>query len=266
MVEVEEAFDVLLAHGGEDERANVGKANLAAVGVTGEHEVDERESGVEDDLLGVVWFVAHEDDWGVGTGWDSEVEVGDAGSGVVGAAEPDDVGAALDGGIAVDEDGGSVGFEGADNVLGADVDVVVAEDAEALGGFEGGEDLGGDAGGSPGDFEGERADGDEVPGDEDEVGGKGVDLGNHALKKPGLGVLLEVNVAHLDDAEALEGVREIADGEGGGSDFELVAGVGPGISSQAEAGSGGCIAEKAATRDMVRLGGAVGGKTTVHTS
>ena len=266
MVEVEEAFDVLLAHGGEDERSDVGKANLAAVGVAGEHEVDERKSGVEDDLFDVIGLVAHEDDWGVGAGGDGEVEVGDAGSGVVGAAEPEDVAAALDGGIAIDEDGGSVGLEGTDDVFGTDVNVVVAEDAEALGGFERGENFCGNAGGAPGDRERERADGDEVSGDEDEVGGEGVDLGNHSLKKPGLGVLLEVNVAHLDDAEAVEGFGEIADAEGGGGDFELVAGVGSGISGQSEAGSGGYIAEKAATRDLVRLGGAVGGKTTVHTS
>jgi hypothetical protein len=45
-----------------------------------------------------------------------------------------------------------------------------------------------------------------------------------------------------------------------------VAGVGPGISGQTKAGSRGHVAEKAATRDLVRLGVAVGGKTAVHTS
>jgi hypothetical protein len=42
-----------------------------------------------------------------------------------------------------------------DDVIGADVDVVIAEDAEALGSFESGEDLGSYAGGFPGLTEGE---------------------------------------------------------------------------------------------------------------
>ena len=45
VVEVEEAFDVFFAHGGKDEGAEDGEADLAAVGVAGEHEVDEREGG-----------------------------------------------------------------------------------------------------------------------------------------------------------------------------------------------------------------------------
>ncbi len=46
VVEAEVAFDVLLAHGREDERAEEGEADLAAVGVAGEHEVDERAARV----------------------------------------------------------------------------------------------------------------------------------------------------------------------------------------------------------------------------
>ena len=193
---------------------------------------------MKDDLFDVVGLVAHEDYGRRGTGGDGEVEIGVAGAGVVGAAEPEDVAAALDGGVAVDEDGGAVGFEGADDVVGADVDVVVAEDAEALRGFEGGEDLSGDAGGAPGDFEREGAAADEVSGDEDEVGVEGVDLGDHSFEEGGLGVLLEVDVAHLDDAEVLEAVGEIADGEGAVGDLELVAAVGSGVGGEAEASSG----------------------------
>lgn len=143
MFELEHAFDVLLTHGRQDEWAEDGEAYLAAVGVAREHEVDEWEAGVEDDILDVVRLVAHEDDRGAGVRRDGEVEVGGAGTGVVGAAQPDNIAAALEGEIAVDEDGGSVGFEGRNDVVGADVDVVVAENAEALGGFEGREDFGG---------------------------------------------------------------------------------------------------------------------------
>ena len=251
MIEVEEAFDVLLAHGGEDERANVGDADLAAVGMAGEHDVDEGEAVVEDDGFNVVGLVAHEDDGGVGTGGDGEVEVGGAGAGVVCAAEPEDVATAFEGEVAVDEDGGAVGFQGADDMVGADIDVVVAEEAEALRGLEGGEDLSGDAGGAPGAPEGEWTEADEVSGDENEIGFEGIDLGNHFFEERRFGVLLEVDVAHLDDAEVLEAVGEIADGEGKAGDLEFVTAVRACIGGEAESKDCGCSAEKAATREVV---------------
>lgn len=68
---------------------------------------------------------------------------------------------------------------------------------------------------------------------------EGIDLGDHALKEVGLGVLLEVNIAHLDDAEALKGVREIADGDGAVGDLEFVACERGGIGGEADASSGG---------------------------
>ncbi len=89
VAEAEVALDVLLTHWRKDERAEEGQADLAAVGVAGEHEVDERAARMLDDGVGVVGFVSHEDDGAVGFGGDGEVEVGVAGSGVVGAAEPD---------------------------------------------------------------------------------------------------------------------------------------------------------------------------------
>lgn len=246
VAEFVEAFDVLLAHGRENEGADVGDADLAAMGVAGEHDVDERKAGVLDDVIDVVGLVTHEDDGRAGIGGDGEVEVWLAGTGVVGAGDPEDVFSAFEGGVAVDEDGCAVCFEGIDDVIGTDGDVVVAEDAEALGSLEGGEDFGGEAGGVPGDGVGTGAAGDEVTGDEDEVGVEIVDLMDHAFEEEGFGELFEVNIAHLDDAEALEAVGEIADGEGLLGDFELVAGVGAGVEGKAEAGGGGTCDEAAA--------------------
>lgn len=71
--------------------------------------------------------------------------------------------------------------------------------------------------------EGEGAVGDEVAGDDDEIGGKGVDLANDALKEKGLGVLVEVNVAELDDAVAVEGSGKVCDGDGAIDDVDFVA-------------------------------------------
>ena len=144
-----------------------------------------------------------------------------------------------------------MGFERRDDVLGANGDVVVAEDGKALGGMELFEEFGADTGGFVGDGEGERAAADEVSGDEDELRVEGVDLLDSATEKPGLGVLREVEVGDLDEAEADEGVGEMADGEGAVGDFELVAGVEVGV--EAEAGGG-----KADGQEEVSTGGVWG--------
>ena len=271
VIEVEHALDVLLTHGREDERAEDGKSDLAAVGVSGEHEVDERKAGMLDDCFDVIRLMAHQDHGGAGVGGNGEVEVGGAGAGVVGAAQPEEVAAALEGEVAIDEDGGAVGLEGRNDVIGADVDVVIAEDAEALGGFEGGKDFGSDAGCFPGLAEGERAAADEVACDEDEVRGEAIDLGDHVLEEVGLGELLEMDVAELDDAEVLEAVGEIADGEGKAGDLPLVARMGSGVGSDAEACSCEGGTEEAAAGEVkrswlaMRIRLAVGGRTAMHT-
>ncbi len=61
--------------------------------------------------------------------------------------------AAFNGDVAVDENRGTVSFEGVDDLLGADGDVVVAQNGVALRGLEGGKDFRADADG----FEGERS-------------------------------------------------------------------------------------------------------------
>ncbi len=233
MIEVEGSLDVLLTHGGQDEWSDERQTDLAAVGVSGEHNVDEREARVLDDLIDVIGFVAHEKDGCSRVGGYGHGEVGGVGAGVIGATEPKEVAAAFEGVVAVDQDGCAVSFEGRDDVAGADDDVVVAEDAEALG-FDGGEDLGADAGGFVGDGHLAGATADVVSGDEDEVGVEPVDLGDDALEEEGFGELFEVDIGDLDDAEVDEGVGEIADGEGEAGDLELVAGVGAGVGCQAE--------------------------------
>ena len=128
-----------------------------------------------------------------------------------------------------------MGLEGSDDVIGADIDVVVAEDAEALRSLEGGEDFGSYAGGAPGGSERKWAAADEIAGDQDKVWGQGVDLGDHLLEEIGFGELFQVNIAQLDDTEVLKAVREIADRDGEAGDFELVAGVGSRVNGDAEA-------------------------------
>jgi len=232
---VEEAFDVLFAHRWKDEWAEHGETDLAAVGVAGEHEVDVGEAWVLDDRVDEVRLVAHEEHRGVWHGRDGEVEITGGGAGVAGAGEPEVILAAFDGDVVIHEHGGAVGFKWLDNLFGADGDVVVAEDAVTLRGFEAFEDFGADAGGFPGDGLDAGAAADEVSGEEDKLGIEFVDALDDAFEEPGLGVLDEMDVAELDDAEVLEGVREVADGEGAVGDFELVARVGGGVGGETKA-------------------------------
>jgi hypothetical protein len=116
------------------------------------------------------------------------------------------------------------------------------------------EDLGGAVGGVVGGDEGEGAHGDKVSGEEDEVGVKGVDAVDDVLEEVGFGELVEVDVAELDDAEAVEGSGEIADGEGAVGGVDLVAGDFAGV--EGEAGGGGSRGQEEVTagEDAARMG------------
>ena len=246
LVEAEVSFCVLSAHGGEDEWAEEGHADLSAVGVSSEHEIDEMATGVLDDFVDVVGFVGHEDDGAGGLGGDGQIEVGVAGTGVVDATEPEAVGAAFDGSVLVDEDGDAEAVECSDDDGRAGGDVVVAECGEALGAGEGAEDFGAAMSGVIGDGEGDGAVGDEVSGEEDEVGVEGVDAVDDLLEEVGLGVLVEVYVADLGYAEAVEGGGQVGDGDGAGHDVDLVAGDLAGVEGKCR-GSGAGADEEVAT-------------------
>jgi len=222
-VEVEVAFGVLLAHGWKDEWTEEGEPDLAAVGVAGEHEIDEMAAGMGDDVVGVVGLVCHEDDRAVGLFGEGEIEVGMALTGVVDAADPEPGAVALDRDVLVDQNGNAMGCEGVDDGRGVEGDVVVAKDGVAEGSGEGGEEFGAAADGVAASDEGQGTVGDEVTGEEDEVGGKVVDFADDALEEERLGVFVEVDVAELNDAVAVEGGGEIVDGDGALDNVELVA-------------------------------------------
>ncbi len=223
-VQLKEAFGVFFAHRREDEGGKEGQADLAAVGVAGKHDVDERSARVLEDEVSVIGFVRHEDDGAVGERWDGEVEAGVGGAGIVDSTEPEAGAVALDGEVLVDEDGDAVGGEGVDDERGADRGVVVAEASVTQGAGEGTEDLGAVVGGGPAVEEGERAVGDEVSREQDHVCGEGVDVADDALEEERLGELVEMDIADLRDAEAVEGAGKIGDGKGAGDEIELVAG------------------------------------------
>ena len=240
------SFCVLSAQGRKYEWAEEGQAYLSSVGVSGEHEIDQVPAGMLDDLVDVVGLVGHEDDGAGGVGGDGEVEVGVAGAGVVDAAEPEAVGAALDGDVLVDEDGDAEAVERSDDDGRAGGYVVVAEGCVTLGAGEGAEDFSTAVGGVMGDGEGDGAVGDEVSGEEYQVGIEGVDAVDDLLEEVGLGVLVEVYVADLGDTEAMKSGGEIGKSDGAGHDIDLVAGDLAGVEGEC-CGSGAGADEEVAT-------------------
>jgi hypothetical protein len=193
------------------------------VGVAGEHEIDEMSAGMGDDVVGVVGLVCHEDDGAVGIFGEGEIEVGMALARIVDAGDPEAGAIALDGDVLVNQNGSAVGSEGVDDGRGVEGDVVVAKDGVAEGCGEGGEEFGAAADGVAAGNEGQGAVGDEVAGEEDEVWGEVVDFADDAFEEEWLGVFVEVDVAELDDAVAVERGGEIVDGDGALDDVELVA-------------------------------------------
>ena len=125
------------------------------------------------------------------------------------------------------------------------VGVVVSQNAEALGAGEGLDSLGAVVDGFFGE-EARGAVGDEVTGDEDQVGGDLVDLLDDVVEVEGLGVLVEVDVGELDDAEAVEGLGEVAQDHGEMGDLEVVAGVLARVEGEGGCGEAGNFQEAAA--------------------
>ena len=65
---------------------------------------------------------------------------------------------------------------------------------------------------------------DKVPREQDHVCGKGIDMADDMFEEEWFGELVEVDIADLCDAEAMEGAGKIGDGEGAGDEIELVSG------------------------------------------
>jgi hypothetical protein len=224
LIELVGTLGIFFAHGGQNKRSQEGEPDLAAVGVAGEHEVDEGSARVLDDGIGVIGLMGEQDHRGVGFGWDGEIEVGVAGAGVFQAAEPKTGAVLLYSDVLVDQDGGAGAAESVDDHGSTDGDIVIAKDGVTERRGEGCDDLGAAMGGVPAGDEGERAVGDEVSGEQDKVGGKCVHLADDVFEKVGFGVLIKVDVAELHDAVAVEGAGQVGDGDGTVDDVDLVAG------------------------------------------
>ena len=217
------SVDIFLAHGRQDERTKTGKADLTAVGVSGEDEVDQRTARVLNNDVSVVGFVGHEDDWSVGFCRDGAIWIGIAGAGIIKAAEPKAFATALDGDIAIDQHRDPVLRESSRDDGGVKGYVVVTENGIDLRCGKGAENLGATEWCV---FRHEEAKGsvcDEVSGKQDEVRFELIDAFNRTLEKEWLGVLVEVDVAELGDPETVEAVRKISDVDCAADYLQLVA-------------------------------------------
>jgi hypothetical protein len=176
-----------------------------------------------DDSVGVVGLMGEKDDRGIGLGRDSKVEVRVAGARVFEATDPNTGAVFLNGDVFIDQDGGALAGESVDDHRCTYGDVVVAQDGIAEGSREPGDDLGAAVGSVVACDEGESPASDEVPGKQNQVGGEGIDFGDDVLKEVRLGVFVEMDVADLHDAIAVEGAGQIGDGDGAVDDVDLMA-------------------------------------------
>ena len=214
VVEAEVALDVFFSQGWEDHRADEGKSDLAAVGVAREHQVDDLAARMVDDGICVIGFMRHQNDRAIGVGGYGEIDIRAACTEIVRAAQPDAGSVAFNRDVLIDQDGSAVAGEGVDDERRTDRDVMIAEDGVAQGRGQGGENLSAAVGRVCRGDEGERAASDEVTCEKDEIGCEVIDLVDDALEEKGLCELVEVDVAELDDAIAVERVGQVFDGDG----------------------------------------------------
>lgn len=232
------ALRIELAVGWQGKGAEAGDADLTAVGVAGEDEIDMLSAGVGEDRVGEVGLVRHEQDGCVGLLGHCKGEVRRAPGVVVDAAEKDVLVAAFDANVLVDEEGKTVMLEVVADDAWADEDVMIAEDAVSLRAGEGAEEFRASCGGLERDVEGLWPIADEVAGDEDEVWIKRVDFLYDAAKEEIFGVLLEVNVGELNETESVEGRGKLREVEGAEGSFDGVAAVFVAVERDASSGDG----------------------------
>lgn len=249
-VELKGAVDVFAAHVGQEHGREKRQADLAAVGVAGEHEVDVAEVA---DGVGEVGLVAEEDDGCArGLGRDGLGEVGNVEVGVGEAADPEAVAAEVDAFTAVVEDGECVFLKRGDDAGLVDA-VVVAEGAEAERAGEATEDFCADFGvlAVAGPVAG--VGGDEVAGEGDHVGLEGVDLCDNAAEEEIFVEVAVVEVGDLGDAKAVKGGRQIGEASGVFEDGDVVAVDFRGVEQEGTGGDGGDAKEEFAAGWVTRL-------------
>ncbi len=206
----------------QSKRTEPRNADLSAMSVAGKDEVHVGTATMAGDGEGVVRLMSHQDDGGIGLVGDGLGDVGFAKRDVVNAAD-DDVGSiALDRNVLVDEQGEAGVLHVVADDAGPYDCVVIAQDPVAFRAGESAEKRGATGSSGERDVDRKGTPGDEVAGDEEEVGVQGVDARDDLAEKKVFGVLFQVDVGDLHDAKAIEGRRKAAEKEGAVGNFNLV--------------------------------------------
>jgi len=154
--------------------------------------------------VSVVGLMRHENDGGVGLGWDCEIEIRVAGARVIQTTEPDTRTVAFDGDVLVDQDRSTAAGKRLNDHRGVYGYVVVAEDGIAQGSCEFGDDLGAAMGRVSTSDKGDGSVGNEVTRKKNKIGCEAVDFVDDVFEEVGLSVFVEMDVTDLDDAVAIE--------------------------------------------------------------
>lgn len=134
-----------------------------------------------------------------------------------------------------------------------DADVVIAEDRIALRALEAVEDAGAFPCDRDGPFTRKKLVGDKVAGEKDRVRAQAVDVVDGFTKKEWFGKFVEMDIAQLGDAEAIEGRGEIGKVDLGMSHLDDVARDLAGVKGQPRGACASC-SEEVATGEFGRRG------------
>lgn len=139
------------------------------MGVTRKNETDEGTARVLRDCVGEVGLVRHENDRSVRSVGNGQADIRMAGRRVVETTYPETITVFIDGDVLIDQNGGSLTGEDFGDQIGVDGYIMIAEDGVTLWSLESGDDLSTAMDGVMGG-KGDSAMGDEVSGEEDEIG------------------------------------------------------------------------------------------------
>jgi hypothetical protein len=250
--QAEPPLDILAAHFRKSHCANQWQANLAAMGVSAEHERNGRACGIDEQLIRVVGCVAHNNDRLVRDVADG---IGDGDfrrrltlHGIVEASEPDSARRALDRQVGVAEQLNAVVGECLGDLLRPNHEVVITQHRVALAAGESVEDTGALPRGADSEFCRRKLTGDEVAGNEHRIGIEAVDPVDDFADKERLSEFVQMDVADLHDAETVEGLRKTREKDVAGRDFDEMALDFTGIEGET-AESARASDEEAASRD-----------------
>lgn len=224
-------FDIFAAHGRKNDRTCQREPDLSAVRVTGKNQVNCRRSRMLHDSVCIIRGMSHENDRRTWVFRKALVEIWSSRTRVIRATDPETVSPSFKRCVVVDENRDSIGNKSPGHHRGSYRDVVVPENRVARGALQSAQDLSAAVSCVLGGDKGQGSPGDEVAGEQHRIRRESVDVTDDTFKKVRFRVLVQVNIAHLDDSEALEGEWQVGDGDVLGGEVEFMPGNLTGVES-----------------------------------